>query len=164
MSTSSGRTPLSWKSRMSWPQGTSGASAGLGPRPVSTRIVPPCEQMRKEPRLKRTLCSSVRSDSWPCQLSSGMVGKKLQRSNSSMPSDRDMISTLPTRMTLFGTAGAPLVGDPSKGGDRLESLARLLRLLPLGAFSSIIQEVPGLGAYPMNCQDAREHFSALLDA
>src|ERR1044071_3084518 len=105
MSTSSGRTALAAKSRMSSPQGTSGVSAGRGPSPVSIRIVRPPARIRYEPRLNRTLCSSVRCDSYGCQLSPGIVGKKLQRSNSSSPSDSIMISTLPTRTTLLVMSG-----------------------------------------------------------
>src|SRR5262245_4760519 len=102
MSISSGRTPLAAKSRSSSPHGTSGVSFGRGPSPVSIRMVRPSARIRYEPRLKRTLCSSVRCDSYGCQLSSGIVGKKLQRSNSRVPSDKAMISTSPTRITLSG--------------------------------------------------------------
>src|SRR5919198_3326975 len=102
MSTSSGRTPLAAKSRSSSPHGTSGVSLGRGPSPVSTRMVRPSARIRYEPRLNRTLCASVSSDSYGCQHSSGIVGKKLQRSNSSEPSDSAMISTSPTRITWLG--------------------------------------------------------------
>ena len=104
MSTSSGRTPFVWKSCRSWPHGASGASAGRGPRPVSTSTVCPLDRIRYEPRLNRTLSSCVRCDAWGRQSPAGMVGKKLQRSNSSIPSDRDMISTSPTRMTWLAMA------------------------------------------------------------
>src|SRR5215510_454284 len=126
MSTSSGRTPLAAKSFMSRPHGTSGVSAGFGPSPVSTRTVRPSERIRYDPRLKRTLCSSVRCDSCGCQFSEGMVGKKLHRSNSSMPSDSDMISTFPTRITLLAI-DSPL-GWPCwlrERRDRLSSAAGL---------------------------------------
>src|SRR5258705_208425 len=64
------------------------------------RIVRPPPRIRYEPRLKRTLCS-CRCDSYSVQLSSGMVGKKLHRSNSSIPSDSWVISISPTRITLL---------------------------------------------------------------
>ena len=41
-----GRTPLAAKFFISSPHGASGVSAGLGPRPVSTRIVRPRERTR----------------------------------------------------------------------------------------------------------------------
>src|SRR5215510_6741519 len=106
MSTSSGCTPLALKSCISWPHGTSGASAGLGPRPVSIRIVRPPARIRYEPRLKRTLCS-CRCDSYSVHSFSGMVGKKLHRSNSSIPSDSWVISTSPTRITLLAMVASP---------------------------------------------------------
>src|SRR5687768_11041494 len=78
--------------------------------------------MRYEPRLKRTLCASVRCASWGRQSVSGMVGKKLQRSNSSMPSDSIMISTSPTRtmwlaIHLSGSATvAGMISSPAMAG------------------------------------------------
>src|SRR5919197_5848072 len=71
-------------------------------------MVRPSARTRKEPRLKRTFCSAVRWDVYGCQCSCGMVGKKLQRSNSSMPSDSDRISTSPTRIVLFAIVCPPL--------------------------------------------------------
>src|SRR6185436_12486152 len=73
------------------------------------------------PRLKRTLCASARCDSWPRQSDSGMVGKKLQRSNSSMPSDSIMISTSPTRTMLLAILSprsrvAGMISSPTMSG------------------------------------------------
>src|SRR5262249_37508937 len=83
---------------------------------VWTRTVRASVRIRYEPRLKRTLCSWVRCDSYWRQLSPGMVGKKLQRSNSSIPSDSAMISTSPTRITFLGIVSAPpCAGGPARG-------------------------------------------------
>src|SRR3989442_8366501 len=113
MSTSSGRTPLAVKSRSSSPHGTWGVSAGRGPSPVSTRIVRPSERIRYEPRLKRTRWA-CRCCSYGAHSGSGIVGKKLQRSNSSVPSERCRISTLPTR--IVSLAMGFLSSRPADGG------------------------------------------------
>ena len=93
MSTSSGRKPWAAKSSSSSPHGISGA--GFGPSPVSTAMVRPSDRMTKQAKLKRTFPSGVKWLSWPRQSSPGIAGKKLHRSNSSRPSERDVISTLP---------------------------------------------------------------------
>src|SRR5262249_10568824 len=73
----------------------------------------PSDRTRNEPRLKRTWCSSVRCASYGCHCSCGIVGKKLQRSNSSKPSDSERISTFPTRIVLLAMLCPPQANHPS---------------------------------------------------
>src|SRR6267378_2684111 len=87
--------------------------------------------------------------SWGRQLSSGIVGKKLQRSNSSVPSERAMISTSPTRITWSGMVGRKrttrcyTTGGPAVP-HREESMSKVPALVIAALLAGLVAAPPAL--------------------